>query len=100
MRLFCGADFQSAGQSPVSRDSKPAPIPRGWKPATTNGIVALLTQNGMTRWLGAIPVLMPILQRLNIVEIINRYVKTEADVDSGSVALILALNRLVAPKPL
>ncbi len=54
----------------------------------------------LTRWLGAIPVLMPILQRLNIVEIINKYVQTEADVDSGSVALILALNRLVSPKPL
>ena len=44
----------------------------------------------LTRWLGAIPVLLPILQRLNIVEIINKYVQTEADVDSGSVALILA----------
>lgn len=54
----------------------------------------------LTRWLGAIPVLMPILQRLNVVEIINRHVKTEADVDSGTVALILAINRLVAPKPL
>jgi transposase len=54
----------------------------------------------LTRWLGAIPVLMPILKRLNLVSIINRYVKTEADVDSGTVALILALNRLLAPKPL
>lgn len=54
----------------------------------------------LTRWLGAIPVLLPILQRLNVVSIINKYVKTEADVDCGTVALILALNRLLAPKPL
>ena len=54
----------------------------------------------LTRWLGAIPVLMPILKRLNVVSIINRYVKTEADVDNGTVALILALNRLLVPKPL
>ncbi len=54
----------------------------------------------LTRWLGAIPVLMPILKRLNVVCIINRYVKTEADVDNGTVALILALNRLLVPKPL
>jgi len=40
----------------------------------------------LTRWLGSIPVLMPILKRLNLVEIINRYIKTEADVDNGTVA--------------
>ena len=35
----------------------------------------------LSRWLGAIPVLMPILQRLNVVSIINRYCPCQADVD-------------------
>ena len=51
-------------------------------------------------WLGAIPVLVPILQRLNVVSIINRYCPCEADVDEGTVALIMALNRLMSPRPL
>ena len=51
----------------------------------------------LSRWLGAIPVLVPIFQRLNVISIINRYCPCEADVDEGTVALILALNRLMAP---
>jgi len=54
----------------------------------------------LSRWLGAIPVLVPIFQRLNVVSIINRYCPCQADVDEGTVALILALNRLMAPRPL
>jgi len=54
----------------------------------------------LSRWLGAIPILMPILQRLNVVSIINRYCPCEADVDEGTVALIMALNRLMSPRPL
>ncbi len=54
----------------------------------------------LSRWLGAIPVLLPILQRLNVVSIINRYCPCEADVDEGTVALIMALNRLMSPRPL
>ena len=54
----------------------------------------------LSRWLGAIPVLMPILQRLNVVSIINRYCPCQADVDEGTVALIMALNRLMSPRPL
>lgn len=54
----------------------------------------------LSRWLGAIPVLIPILQRLNVVSIINRYCPCQADVDEGTVALVLALNRLMSPRPL
>ena len=54
----------------------------------------------LSRWLGAIPILIPILQRLNVVSIINRYCPCQADVDEGTVALILALNRLMSPRPL
>ena len=54
----------------------------------------------LSRWLGAIPILLPILQRLNVVSIINRYCPCEADIDKGTVALIMALNRLMSPRPL
>lgn len=54
----------------------------------------------LSRWLGAIPVLIPIFQRLNLVSIINRYCPCQADVDEGTVALVLALNRLMSPRPL
>jgi transposase len=54
----------------------------------------------LSRWLGAIPILIPILQRLNVVSIINRYCPCQANVDEGTVALVLALNRLMSPRPL
>jgi hypothetical protein len=54
----------------------------------------------LSRWLGAIPVLMPIFQNLDVVSIINRYCPCQADVDEGTVALVLALNRLMSPRPL
>jgi len=54
----------------------------------------------VSRFIGAIPVLIPIFQRLDVVSIINRYCPNQADVDSGTVALILSLNRLIAPKPM
>jgi transposase len=54
----------------------------------------------LSRWLGAIPVLMPIFQNLNVVSIINRYCPSKADVDEGTVALVLGLNRLMSPRPL
>ena len=44
--------------------------------------------------------MVPIFQRLNVISIINGYCPCEADVDEGTVALILALNRLMAPRPL
>jgi transposase len=53
-----------------------------------------------SRWLGAIPILIPILQRLNVVSTINRYCPCQADVNEGTVALVLALNRLMSPRPL
>lgn len=54
----------------------------------------------LSRLVGALPVLIPIFQRLNVVSIINRYCPCQADVDYGYVALILALNRLMSPRPL
>ncbi len=54
----------------------------------------------LSRWLGAIPILLPILQRLNVVSIINRYCPCKADIDEGTVGVIMALNRLMSPRPL
>jgi transposase len=54
----------------------------------------------LSRWLGAIPVLMPILQSLNVVSVINRYCPCKADIDEGTVAVCMALNRLMSPRPL
>lgn len=54
----------------------------------------------LSRFVGAIPVLIPIFRKLNVVSIINRYCPCQADVDYGYVALILALNRLMSPRPL
>jgi len=54
----------------------------------------------LSRWLGAIPLLIPIFQNLNVVSIINRYCPCKSDIDEGTVALVLALNRLMSPRPL
>jgi transposase len=54
----------------------------------------------LSHWIGAIPVLIPIFQQLNVVSIINRYCPCQADIDDGTVGLILALNRLMSPRPL
>lgn len=54
----------------------------------------------LSLFIGAIPVLIPIFRQLNVVGIINRYCPCQADIDEGTVALILALNRLMSPHPL
>jgi len=54
----------------------------------------------LSLFIGAFPVLIPIFRQLNVVSIINRYCPCEADIDEGTVALILALNRLMSPRPL
>lgn len=53
----------------------------------------------LARYLGALPVLYRLLEAIQVREIINRYCPTRADVDHGTVALVLVLNRLVAPRP-
>jgi transposase len=54
----------------------------------------------LSLFIGALPVLIPIFRQLNVVEIINRYCPCQADIDEGTIALILALNRLMSPRPL
>lgn len=56
--------------------------------------------NQLTKRIGAVPVLMPIIQRLGIAEIIDEWCPGKEDISHGVVVSILALNRLQAPRPL
>jgi len=50
--------------------------------------------------IGALPVLYALLETLQVRHIINRHCPTRGDVDHGTVALVLVLNRLMFPLPL
>jgi len=63
-------------------------------------LVDLLTQSQLRRQLGALPVLYALLETLQVREIVNRYCPTQAEIDYGTVAMVLILNRLMAPRPL
>jgi len=63
-------------------------------------LVDLVTQSQLRRHLGALPVLYALLETLHIREIINRHCAGRAEVDHGTVALVLILNRLTMPLPL
>jgi transposase len=62
-------------------------------------LVDLVTQAQFRRHLGALPVLYTLLDTLQLRDIINHYCPTRAEVDHGTVALVLALNRLTMPLP-
>jgi hypothetical protein len=63
-------------------------------------LVDLITQSQLRRHLGALPVLYALLEVLQVREIINRHCPTAAEVDHGTVAMVLILNRLIAPRSL
>jgi hypothetical protein len=63
-------------------------------------VVDLLTCSQLRRYKGALPVLYALLETLQVRQIINRHCPTAAEVDHGTVAVVLILNRLVAPRPL
>ncbi len=50
--------------------------------------------------LGALPVLYAVLETLEVRPIINRHCPSRAQVEHGTVALVLVLNRLMLPLPL
>jgi transposase len=56
--------------------------------------------NQLSKSLGAIPVLYPILRRLRVDQIVNGHSGGEEEVSHGTTVEILTLNRLMAPKPL
>lgn len=73
---------------------------RLWGCRTLAEVIQVLTRRYVVRYLGALPVLYLLLEQLQVRTIINRYCPTESPVDHGTVALVLVLNRLIAPRPL
>jgi transposase len=63
-------------------------------------LVDLVTKSQVRRHLGALPVLYALLETLQVRDIVNRHCSTRAQVDHGTVALVLILNRLTMPLPL
>jgi transposase len=63
-------------------------------------LVDWVTQSQIRQQLGASLVLYVVLETLRVREIINRHCPTAAEVDHGTVALVLILNRLMMPHPL
>ena len=59
-----------------------------------------LTQRQLRYYLGALPVLYTVLTELQVEETINRYCPTQSKLRHGTVALVLVLNRLHAPRAL
>jgi transposase len=62
--------------------------------------VATASTSSMPRQVGAIPLLYPLLEALQVRQIINGLAMTSADIDLGRVVEVLTLNRLLAPCPL
>ena len=56
--------------------------------------------NQLSKSLGALPVLLPILGRLRVRETVDKHCPGKETVPHGITTLVLALNRLMAPKPL
>jgi len=67
---------------------------------TLADLIGVLTRRCVGRYLGALPVLYALLDRLQVRDIINRYCPTASPVEHGVVAVVLVLNRLIAPRPL
>jgi len=73
---------------------------RLWACRNLAEVIQVLTRQQIVRYLGALPVLVALLERLQVRGIINRHCATRSPVDHGAVALVLVLNRLMAPRPL
>lgn len=75
------------------------PVPRGQAAALEAAL-----DHDLVRALGALPVLLPILEQLGVREIINQRCvptgTTTTELDPGLVTLLLICNRLLAPQPL
>ncbi len=65
----------------------------------TDQVGTALTSS-VPRQVGAIPVLYPMLEALQVRQTINGLGLTGADIDLGRVVEILTLKRLLAPQPL
>lgn len=63
-------------------------------------LVDWLTARQVRYQVGALPVLYALLETLQVRQVINRHCPSQAEVDHGTVALVLVLNRLMFPLPL
>jgi transposase len=63
-------------------------------------VIQWLTVRQVRYQLGALPVLYALLETLQLRQIINRHCRGQAEIDHGTVALVLVLNRLMCPLPL
>ena len=54
----------------------------------------------LSKALGTLPLLMPIFQRLQVVDTVDRHCPGREKVSHGIAVLVLGLNRLMTPKPL
>jgi len=78
----------------------------GWARLAMTGAVTLaqlvdwLTTRQRQYQIGSLPVLYALLETLQVRHIINRRCATRGEVDHGTVALVLVLNRLMFPLPL
>lgn len=63
-------------------------------------LVNWLTSRQQHYQVGALPVLYALLETLQVRPIINRHCPTRGEVDYGTVAIVLILNRLLFPLPL
>jgi transposase len=52
------------------------------------------------RHIGALPLVWPIMEKLQVRRIVNEVVAGQADIDLGRIVLLLTLNRLLSPQPL
>jgi transposase len=59
-----------------------------------------LMKRQMRYYLGALPLLYRVLDELKVEETINRYCPTQSKLSHGTVVLVMALNRLHAPRAL
>jgi transposase len=73
---------------------------RLWACRNLAEVIQVLTRRQIVRYLGALPILVALLERLGVRQIINRHCPTQSPIDHGTVALVLVLNRLMAPRPL
>lgn len=56
--------------------------------------------NQLSKWVGAIPMVMPLFRDLNLVEIVDEHCPGKEEVSHGTTVMALALNRLLSPRPL
>jgi len=73
---------------------------RLWSCHNLAEVIQFLTSKQLVRHLSALPILVALLSRLKVRETIKRYCPTQSPIDNGTVALVLVLNRLTAPRPL